>query len=195
MTGCGSVTAATDAGDGAAPDVPVVPSGDAGMDSVASMEHAPETKPPNPALNLLPNGDFANGLTGGWNVTPIGTTASVVNGQLCTTLTPNVRAYIGWGPPDPSMPLMLAGGSRLVLSFKASTTANLLVFTPQVGHTSAPFTPVFTQPELLPVGASTTISREFVVPAAGDTSVGMVFLAEAATAATVCVDDVYVGPP
>jgi hypothetical protein len=165
------------------------------MDGGAPMDRAPETKTPNLALNLLPNGDFANGLTGGWNVTPVGTIASVVDGQLCTTLTRNARAYIGWGPPDPTMPLMLAGGTRLMLSFKASTTANLLVFTPQVGHTSAPFTAVFTQPELLPVGAQTTISREFVVPAAGDTSVGVVFLAESASGATVCVDDVYLGPP
>jgi hypothetical protein len=67
------------------------------------------------------------------------------------------------------------------------------VFTAQVGHTPAPPPIDFTADDNVGT-ALTPISHVFTVPADGDSAAGVVFAAEAATPATVCIDNVYLGP-
>jgi hypothetical protein len=83
----------------------------------------------------------------------------------------------------------------LRLSFEISTTAELSTLTAQIGHSSTPYTIDFTIDDVAPVGPAMMMSHPFVVPPAGDTLAGVVFLIESAAPAVVCVDNVYVGPP
>jgi hypothetical protein len=215
VAGCGSVTAtpltASDAGGAAGGgqagndaggaagtmmhDAAADVAGDVEHVQDAALEHAQDAvleqlPPPDPANNFVTNGDFSQGMAG-WHVT--GNVGAIVRGQFCATLIPNSPAYFGWGPQDGSAPLVLKAGERLRFIFSASTSAPLSVFTAQVGHTPAPPPIDFTADDNVGT-ALTPISHVFTVPADGDSAAGVVFAAEAATPATVCIDNVYLGP-
>jgi hypothetical protein len=205
VIGCGSVTAtapdggSSDAGvnDVApelAPDVAVdateAPGSSVGTDARdaagdAALERAP-------AVSLVPNGDFSAGMAG-WQVDGA-QTASVVNGQLCAMVLADKFAFAGW-PITGAPGLVFAGGEALKFSFVVSSTVPLTTFIAQVSHSATPFTITFTSDDTarVVVGSLVPIAHSFVVPAP-DPSAGLVFQIKAATAGTVCVDNVYLGP-
>lgn len=201
--GCGSVTmasldgaaaaAGTTGAAGAVADVgpelaPIVePARDGAAPDVATAKDAL------PPVNLITNGDFSQGELY-WHATGGGVAAAtVVDGRYCTVLTPGMPAYVGW-PKDSVNATPLAAGAQLRFSFDVSTTAALSTFNAQVGHAKFPITIDFQSDDVAPVGAPGALVHFFTVPAGGDSAAGVVFTVQAPAAATVCLDNVFLGP-
>ncbi len=102
------------------------------------------------APNLVPNGDFSNGLTG-WQITDNGNASfQVIDGALCVTFPNYGTATIGT-----TGPLFLTGGITYEFSFKAWTTipmGEVGSVRAKVGEAGPPYTS-YTLSYLVPTAA------------------------------------------
>jgi endoglucanase len=127
--------------------------------------------------NLISNGDFSSGQTG-WMLAPPGhgtATASVMNGQICLTLsgTGSDPTTLGWSA-GLAQGVALAAGATYQFSFDIVSQPALLSFENKIASTSPPHAVDFDDTGDSLTGVLQTFVHTFA--STGDPSAGVAFV-------------------